>query len=216
MVNLVKKALQYEERTNGLQPSCFISIPLNLGDQMTLRYEGFKKQVRKLIPTLDERTFMPIPKLHLTVSVHYATDAEGELERLKEIMNQYAPKHLPSLTIHRLGIMKGSESSCRVLYAQVKEYKCLDILFRPLLEALVEADLGASLSTKWHCTLMNSKYADQKPFDVRDIMKRLGEHFFATIEPKELHLASMIKPADGDGNYHSEHVIPLNHGSPTD
>ena len=192
----------------------FLAIVLNSKEVMG-KFEDFVREVKALVPSVDEELFQKPIKFHITLPVFFLFTKEEETMAVQEI-HKVLPKAIDKLgtspvTISLQGLesMNDDYSSMNVLYAKVKLtdgssrlQEFADTLQEELLVSLsdhIQVREGRS-SIKLHATVMNSSFKDAPPvshsnrrgyhkrerFDGSEIMKHLSEFDFGCLPLSEI------------------------------
>jgi hypothetical protein len=213
-IELARMAIEYSIKTVNCTLTHFISIPLNLDDDLTKTLEIFQEKTLKLMTgsvDINKTLFVPTPKLHLTISVHKIHDNESLMNDLKGILKDSCQTIKPfDVSIRGLDIMKGDPRNCRVLSAKISASINIDEFASILLQKLVLHGLSDTLSVKWHCTLMNVKYCTlNKPFDAQPILKAFSNYKFGIVRIKSIHISKFNRRQSSDGYYDPACIINL-------
>ncbi|PJF17140.1 hypothetical protein PSACC_03033 [Paramicrosporidium saccamoebae] len=156
-IEMTRRALEYTAGAKGKRLTHFISIPLNQKGNLSQAFLEFREKVLSQCHNVTQSIFMPVEKLHLTMSVHALSD--DNLPTLCSIIESAVKTaKLGELQIRLKGInvMRGSPAQCHVLYAQIEECRALEDLKTAILLALIEQGYYNSLFVK-HSTNALSK-----------------------------------------------------------
>ena len=215
----------------------FLCIDLNSKDIIG-KFEDFVKEVKVLVPSIDEELFQKPIKLHITLPVFYLFTKEEETMAVQEI-HKILPKAIDKLGISPVTIslqglecMNDDYSSVNVLYAKVKLaddslrlQEFADTLQQELALSLpdhIQVREGRS-GIKLHATVMNSSFKDapvshsnnrrgyykKERFDASEIMKHLSEFEFGCLPLSEIHLLKRGEKDPTTGLYRCSETFKL-------
>lgn len=199
----------------------FLSLPIN-DINVRKSVELFHEEVRKVaskLPGFDTSMQVSPDKLHLTIAVMRLSTPESIQNASNLLMELTKTVKLPdpiTIRLKGLDIMKGTEKAAHVIYARVEEMTgrtgVLMTLCRSIIEKFHQAGFitdGDSHDPKFHCTLINTKYAERgrsfhTPIDASEIMLRFGGTDFGSLQLDSLHLSIMERPANGGYPYEAK------------
>lgn len=200
------------EKTCVQRPTHFISIPLNLNGSLNSSYSKFKSEALETASGLHESAFMPNAKLHLTVTVVNLSAVSDKSAVMDILFHRLGGIKALNVSLLGLDVIKGTVKECSVLYARVAEPKALDSLFKPIIEEMAGRGLTCDFSIKWHCTLINIKYAEpavRRCFNATHLIERWKERELGLVVCDQVHLSILNKDIDKDGYYRAEKKFHL-------
>ncbi|XP_077296069.1 activating signal cointegrator 1 complex subunit 1-like [Arctopsyche grandis] len=221
-INMIVIAARKKQR-----PTLFLSIPTNSDDLVT-NFNNFRDKILENPPQgVDEVLFISPKKLHITLFVMWLLDNDEQIlanELLHDAKTKIIDPILKKKTIEAeiIGVssMNKNPKSSYVLYGNIKEKNqndsgTLKNMAEQLSTFFSHKGLGSfKKNIKLHVTFMKSsnrlkgKSSNKRciPFDASSILETYSDHYFGTIEIKEIHLSQM-QAIDENGYYKSSSIV---------
>ncbi|KAI3633528.1 hypothetical protein MIR68_008475 [Amoeboaphelidium protococcarum] len=183
----------------------FLSIPLNY-DSIVESHSKLVTQMRSL--GVPDNAILPWNRLHLTLAMFDLQDAD-KLERCKRVLREFQLPADIRIKLQGIHIMKGTMKSAKVVYMDAKCCdQSLELMLRDLLTRYMREGLATRFAfeeLKLHMTLINVKYADNRPFDATELMTLHKDFELGEVSINRLQISKMARNEcslmDKDGYY---------------
>ncbi|KAI3630095.1 hypothetical protein MIR68_011530 [Amoeboaphelidium protococcarum] len=183
----------------------FLSIPLNY-DCIAESHSKLVTQMKSL--GVPDNAILPWNRLHLTLGMFNLQDAD-KLERCKRVLREFQLPADICVKLQGIHLMKGTMKSAKVVYMNVQ---CPDQLLETMLKDLLNRYICEGLATRFafeelklHMTLINVKYADNRPFDATELMTLHKDFELGEVSINRLQISKMARNEyslmDKDGYY---------------
>lgn len=189
----------------------FISIPVNQ-PQMQEAFTAFKKAVIETcqdVRGLDESIFQTETLLHLTIGTLALMD-ETERAKAADMLKAIAAEgqNIGPIKVKGLEIMNDDPGEVDVIYGKVSDCEDLQLFADKIVDKFAESGLMNRQydRVKLHVTLLNTLFRKKdhenvdnddgleagkcrETMDSRPILELFGDHDFAVVDLKEIHLS---------------------------